>query len=196
MAQDRELWKNFALNDCSNLSLCVFCCCHVARSVYERHCAREKKYINCTLYTYCIQLTHYWSIYIYCIMYINVQEYTWFKISARAHTHTPFAHRPNRLRKALKRQSLSSHITNLQESLMTWVFRMLSVFSWLRKRWIVFAKAGYAFQGTTKFIQIPKRRFPKSWRYHELQIIQVNDHELALNPMVTSGSTILRNPQA
>ena len=31
-----------ALNDCSNLALCVFCCCHVARSVYERHCAREK----------------------------------------------------------------------------------------------------------------------------------------------------------
>ena len=34
--------KNFTLDDCSNLSLCVFCCCHVARSVYERHCACEQ----------------------------------------------------------------------------------------------------------------------------------------------------------
>ena len=38
--------KNFTLDDCSNLSLCVFCCCHVARSVYERHCACEKKKIT------------------------------------------------------------------------------------------------------------------------------------------------------
>ena len=173
------------------LSCCSKCLWATLRPRKKIH----KLYTVYILYTIDTLLIYIY-IYIYCIMYINVQEYTWFKISARAHTHTPFAHRPNRLRKALKRQSLSSHITNLQESLMTWVFRMLSVFSWLRKRWIVFAKAGYAFQGTTKFIQIPKRRFPKSWRYHELQIIQVNDHELALNPMVTSGSTILRNPQA
>ena len=104
---------------------CAFFAAVMLLEVFMSDIAPAKKntqYINCALYTYCIQLTHYWSImiYIYCIMYINVQEYTWFKISARAHTHTPFAHRPNRLRKALKRQSLSSHITNLQESLMKW----------------------------------------------------------------------------
>ena len=41
--------KNFALNDGSNLSLFLFCCRDLARSVYEQHCARQKKSDDDTL---------------------------------------------------------------------------------------------------------------------------------------------------